>query len=150
MARRVLSVLLAGLLCGCAAPYSMSLPPSFKKFEDTRDFKLVSADGVMVKVREEKNYPEAELEFWVDAMKKHLDERGYTFKDQRAFDTTSGHKACTLSFVLPHGAQDWVMSETIIVIDDRLVLVEAAAPFERFSAVEQELRKALLTFDPGH
>jgi hypothetical protein len=127
----------------------MSLPPSFKKYEDKSTFKLVSADGVLVKARQVENDPRADLDFWVEAMKKHLDERGYLLQKESCFDTTTGHKACTLNFALPHGAQDWIMSETVFVVGKRVVLVEAAAPFERFAAMEEELRQALLTFDPG-
>lgn len=149
MTARLPLALLWVLVASCTAPYSMNVPPSFKKYEDTRTFKLVSADGVLLKARKVKNDPQADLDFWVEAMKKHLDERGYLLQEERRFNTTTGHKACTLNFALPHGAQDWMMSETILVVGKRVVLVEAAAPFERFSAMEEELRQALLTFDPG-
>jgi hypothetical protein len=54
-----------------------------------------------------------------------------------------------VEFLLPHGAEDWVLSETLFVVGDRVVLVEAGGPYERFARIEAGLRDALKTFDPG-
>jgi hypothetical protein len=48
--------------------------------------------------------------------------------------------------MLPHGAEDWVLSETLFVAGDTVYLVEAVGPFERFQKVEAEYRASLLTF----
>jgi len=140
----------AAALASCGPPpYSMSSPASFKRFEESREFKWITADGVMLKAREVDNYPEAALDFWVDAMSRHMIAQGYVQKgEQRCFDTKRGRKACTAEFMLPHGAEDWVLSETLFVVDDDIVLVEAAGPFDRYALVEAELQKAALTFEP--
>jgi hypothetical protein len=140
----------AAALASCGPPpYSMSPPASFKRFEESRDFKWITADGVMLKAREVDNYPEAPLDFWVDAMSRHMIAQGYVQKgEQRCFDTKRGRKACTAEFMLPHGAEDWVLSETVFVVEDDLVLVEAAGPYERYALVEKELQKAVATFEP--
>ena len=136
-------------LCACSAPYTMSPPSSFKRFEDSREFKWITADGVMLKAREAENYPAATLTFWTDAMTRHMLSQGYLQKgEERCFKTTEKRDGCTVEFLLPHGAEDWVLSETLFVVDDRLVLVEAAGPFDKFVPVEGELRKALETFSP--
>jgi hypothetical protein len=143
----VLAVAAAIASCG-PPPYSMSAPPSFKRFEESHDFKWITADGVMLKAREVDNYPEAPLEFWVDAMSRHMIAQGYVKKGERCFETHEGRKACTADFMLPHGAEDWVLSETVFVVEDDIVLVEAAGPFERYAPVEAELQKALDSFEP--
>lgn len=135
-------------LAGCAAPYTMSPPPSFKRFEDAREFKWITADGVMLKAREVDNYPEAPLGFWTDAMTRHMLAQGYAKKGDRCFKTLEGRDGCTVDFLLPHGAEDWVMSETLFVVGDTIVLVEAAGPFDKYAPVEAELEKALETFSP--
>lgn len=152
-ARRVL--LIAGLaaaslsVAACAPHHAMQTPPGFVRYEKGKDMALITADGVRVKSREERNYPKADLAFWVDAMKRHLQARGYAVQGQTCFQTAGGLPGCTLAFLLPHGAEDWVLSETTFVVGDRIVLVEAAGPFDRFSKVQEGLAKALLTFDPG-
>ncbi|MDD5309207.1 MAG: hypothetical protein PHU25_17985 [Deltaproteobacteria bacterium] len=137
------------ILAGCAPAYRMEPPAAFKRFERSGDFKLITADGVMLKAREVDNYPRADLPFWVDAMKRHLAERGYALKSEACFKTEKKLDGCTVDFLLPFGAEDWVLSETIFVKAERVVLVEVAGPFERYAKVEKDLAKALKTFDPG-
>jgi hypothetical protein len=146
----ILVVAVAGLAAACGPPpYKMDLPSSFKQFEDTSDYQLITADGVMVKAREVENYPEAGLDFWTDALKQHLEEQGYLLKSEECFETAKGLDGCTMDFMLPHGAEDWVMSETLFVIEDEILIVEAAGPYERYAKIEEELKKSIKTFDPG-
>lgn len=139
------------LVCApaCTPPYTMNNPDSFKRFEESRDFRFITADGVMLKARQVDNYPDASLDFWTDAMGRHMDSQGYVLKSKECFQTNRGLNGCTLDFMLPHGAEDWVLSETLFVVDDQIVLVEAAGPFERFSPVEKELKESLKTFEPN-
>ena len=146
----IVLVVVAGLAAACGPPpYKMDLPGAFKQFEDSRDYKLITADGVMLKAREVENYPEAGLDFWTDALKQHLEEQGYLLKSEECFETSKGLDGCTLDFMLPHGAEDWVMSETLFVIEDELILIETAGPYDRYAAIEEELKKSIKTFDPG-
>lgn len=145
----VLALLTLGLsACGTPA-YVMDTPTGFVKYEDRPGLSLITADGVRLKVRETDNKPKADLAFWTDALKRHLIARGYAPKSENCFDTTRGSKGCTLEFLLPHGAEDWVLSETVFVVGDRIVLVEGAGPFPLWAKVEAGVKTALLTFDPG-
>jgi hypothetical protein len=138
------------LLAGCAGPsVSMRPGPSFKRYEQSDGLKLITASGVRVKAREVENYPVADLPFWQDALERHLVERGYVLASKDEFRTEGGLPGATLDFVVPHGAEDWVLSETLFVVGDRVVLVEAAGPFALFEPVRAELRASLRTFDPG-
>ncbi|HUT78881.1 MAG TPA: hypothetical protein VM285_14385 [Polyangia bacterium] len=152
-ARHLLAPLAISLLtlafCACKPPYSMELPDGFKRFGRTSDYRLITADGVRVEAREVENYPAASLEFWTEALELHLAAQGYAPKSRRCFETTKGLAGCTVDVMLPHGAEDWVLSTTLFVVGERIVLVEAAAQFERFSPVEERLRAAIATFDPG-
>jgi hypothetical protein len=141
-----LAVALLPLALGCTRGYELTVSKSFRAYEDSHELKLVTADGVMVKVREIENYPEASLDFWADALGQHLENQGYAKKSSTCFQATSGLRGCTLDFLLPHGAEDWVLSETLFVSGDTVYLVEAAGPFERFAKVEKEFYASLLTF----
>ncbi len=146
----LLLALLALLASACGPPpYKMEVPSSFKRFEDVNEFKMITADGVMLKARQVDNYPEATLEFWTSAMEKHLEAQGYVVKSKECFKNAKGRDGCTVDFMLPHGAEDWILSETLFVVDDKIVLVETAGPFDRFASIEDELKKALKTFDPN-
>jgi hypothetical protein len=149
--RTTLALLVLGLAVSACGPpsYKMELPTAFKQFEESRDYKLITADGVMLKAREVENYPEAGLDFWTDAMKQHLDEQGYVLSTEECFKTKKGLDGCTMDFMLPHGAEDWVLSETLFVVDDEIIVVEVAGPYDRYAAIEKELKKSIKTFDPG-
>lgn len=140
---------LFALLAACGPNYSMQAPERFKRFEKRDAFRYITADGVMLKAREVPNEPKAELPFWVDAMKGHLEKRGYTSKSKTCFETQKNLKGCTLEFLVPHGAEDWVMSETLFVVKDRVILVEVAGPYPLYAPLEEDLKKAMKTFDPG-
>ena len=141
--------LVALSLVSCGPPYTIKTPDSFKRFEKSNDFKMITADGVMLKAREVDNYPEASLEFWTDAVAQHLETQGYVVQSKKCFKTEKGLDGCTINFLLPHGAQDWVLSETMFVVDDKVVLVETAGPYDRFATIEEDLGKAVLTFSPN-
>ncbi len=146
--RGLFALALLSVLAACAPRYVLTAPPAFKRFEDVRGLEMITADGVLLKIREEDNYPAASLVFWKDALKGHLDARGYAFKSETCFQTTRGLDGCTLDFVVPRGAEDWVMSETLFVEGDTIYLVEVAGPFDRYVKVEAALAEAMRSFAP--
>ena len=147
---RISSALAVLLLAGCGGPkYEIDAPSAFKRFEHTSDFRFITADGVMLKGREVDNYPKAKLPFWTDALRRHLEARGYTFRDEACFETAKKLDGCTLEFVLPWGAEDWAMAVTLYVVGERIILLESAGPFDRYTVVQPQLAKAFRSFDPG-
>lgn len=147
--RAVAGLLLAAACVACGPHHHMDAPLGFVRYEQRRELALITADGIRIKSREVRNYPKADLPFWVDALKRHLQARGYALQGERCFDTSRGLAGCTVEFLLPHGAEDWVLSQTTFVVEDRIILVEAAGPFDRFSKVAAALNLALRSFDPG-
>lgn len=139
----------AAALAACGPTYSMKIPPSFKRYERSGTYRLITADGVMLQAREVDNYPKADLSFWTDALQRHEAQRGYTLQQKECFTTAERLDGCTLDFLVPHGAEDWVLSSTLFVVGDRVVVVETAGPFPRYAKVRDELAAALKTFDPG-
>jgi hypothetical protein len=149
IAKALAGLLLAAGVWACGPAYEMKAPDDFKRFDKSSDFKLITADGVRLKAREVDNYPKATLSFWSDAMKRHLVKRGYAFKSKLCFKNQAGVPGCTLDFVIPRGAEDWVFSETIFVQGERIVLIEAVGPYARFAPLEKRLRESFKTFSLG-
>jgi len=146
-----------GALCGallvataCGGPVAQITPPdAFKRFASGEGLRLITADGVRMKAREVANYPRAELTFWTDAMGRHLEARGYKKLGERCFATRKALEGCTLDFMVPRGASDWVLSETVFVHGERISLVEVAGPYERWAPLQKAIASALETFEPG-
>jgi hypothetical protein len=150
MHRMALTCALAGLaMVACASAYHMDPPPAFRAYEESKDPKWITSDGVMLKVRRVDNYPKADLQFWVEAMREHMLRQGYAATPTQCFRTTNKLDGCRVDFVLPNGSEDWVMSETLFVVDEDVHLVEAAGPYARFNKVEGELQQALVSFRVG-
>ena len=148
MKHLLVPALLLLLPAGCGPSYSMKEPSSFKRYHESDEYKLITADGMLLKVREVENYPRGGLKYWVDAMRLHLTEQGYVVRSEECFETERKLEGCTLSFLAPLGAEDWVLNETLFVVDDTIYLLEAAGPAKRFSSVDEELKAAVKTFDP--
>lgn len=147
MTRRLLPLALMLTACG-GVPFRMDAPPAFKKYDEGDDYRLISPDGVRVRGRVVENEPLADLAFWREALKAHLEKRGYVFQAEQCFKTERGLDGCTLDFVLPYGAEDWVHSETLFVRGDEILLLEAVGPYDRYAAYKPALSKAYLTFRP--
>lgn len=140
------ALLMVTLLAGCGPTFTMQAPSAFRQFEDRGGFRLITADGVRVMARAVENTPQADLPYWIDAMKRHLDRRGYAVQAEGCFTTAAGREGCTVDFLLPNGAEDWVMSQTVFVDGELLILVEATGPFDRFQRVALAYKKALESF----
>jgi hypothetical protein len=134
--------LLALVATACAPALRMDTPAGFVRFQHKDGPAFITADGVRVRARRVANYPKADLPFWLDAMDRHLVSRGYLSRGRSCFKTASGADGCTAEYVVPQGAEDWVMAETVLVDGDSLVLVEAAGPFARYQQVAAALAKA--------
>lgn len=143
--RAIVALLLAGSLA-CSRTYLAKEPPSFKRFHKSNDYRLITADDILLKVREEENYPKASFRYWVDALRDHLEKQGYLVKSEDCFKTPKGLDGCTVDFLAPLGAQDWVLSESLFVKDDTIYPVEAAGPVKRFAQIDKELKAAVRTF----
>jgi hypothetical protein len=123
----------------------MDAPLKFRQFDTRKEYKLITADGVMLKARKVDNYPEASLSFWKDAMTEHLKKQGYILEKSSCFKTLEGRDGCTLKFDIPNGAEDWSLYETIFVIDKDILLVEAAGEFVSIKKLEADLERAFKT-----
>jgi hypothetical protein len=140
-------VAVATAACG-GQQLQMDTPDGFVRYQKKDGLAFITADGVRVRSRLVRNYPKADLAFWLDAMEKHLVSRGFVAQPRRCFQTAAGREACTAEFVVPHGAEDWVMAETVMLDGDQLVVLEAAGPFARYQKSAPALAKAYLSLSP--
>jgi len=148
--RLLLCVTLATVAIGCSTVFNLKAPEGFARFESGDKNRWITADGVRMRVREVDNKPKANLQFWTEALADHLKRRGYMNKGQRCFKTTQGLDACTLNQLLARGTDDWVMSVTVMVVKERIILVEVVGPWARWKRHEPALHRAVMAFAPPH
>lgn len=139
--------LLGGLLLllvsgvGCTR-FQAEAPQGFATYEQKSPFRAVSPDGVVFRVRSEKNKPHAELPFWKEALKKRMVDAGYRFVSEK--DIKAGGKdGYLLELAAPLGNQDYTYVIALFQNEEHLVIVESAGEISRFSARRDAVLAAL-------
>lgn len=123
-----LAVLMIIGLFGCVS-ITKTAPQGFAVYNGIIPFKFlpyksVSPDGVMFRVRKEKNDPYADLLFWRTAMKTHMLESGYYFISES--DIQAGnHKGYLIELSAPVGEQDFSYLIAIFTVEKKIVIAEA-------------------------
>lgn len=135
----MLVLLLTGV--GCTR-FQAEAPQGFATYEQKSPFRAVSPDGVVFRVRAEKNKPRAELPFWKEALKKRMVDAGYHFVSEK--DIKAGGKSGYLiELAAPLGTQDYTYMIALFQNEDHLVIVESAGEISRFSARRDAVMAAL-------
>lgn len=136
------------ITAGCGPVFNLKPPAAFARFKSGDTNRWITADGVRLRVRQLDNSPKATLSFWTEALAGHLKRRGYVQKSKRCFKTSHQLPGCTLNHMLATGTGEWVMSTTVFVIDDRIVLVEAVGPWQRWKPYQAQLAEAVRQLAP--
>ena len=132
-----LTALLA-VLSACATPPPVTPPSGFAVYDDREVVRAVSPEGVRFRVHYEDHEPAQSLEFWREALRRHLERSGYGLLEEEAFSAPAGDGAL-FEWVAPVGAEDWVYLTAVVPAEDQLIVAEAAGP----AALYRERREAI-------
>lgn len=110
---------------------AVPVPDGFAPWRKTRRFQAVSPDEVVVRVRSAKNKPRADLDYWREAMRKRMQDAGYTELSYTDI-SASGTPGALLELGAANGEQDQVYLVGVFVSGRHLVLVEASGESTRF------------------
>ena len=103
-------------------------------------YKAVSPEGMIYRVRTVKNYPEQTLEFWAQALQNHLEKEGYrSVSDGRSFETED-NSGRIFEWAMPYGNESYIYLTAIVVSEKRIAVAEAAAEH----TIYYQYREALL------
>ncbi|OGQ88259.1 MAG: hypothetical protein A2289_22855 [Deltaproteobacteria bacterium RIFOXYA12_FULL_58_15] len=134
-------VFLLALTTSCKG-FEAEAPEGFASFDEIRQFRAVSADGVTYRVRMEKNDPEADLAFWREALKNRMTNAGYAFVRDGEIEA-SGLPGYMVELAAPVGQADYTYLVTIFVKNKRIIIAEAAGEVTHFVTHEAAINKAL-------
>ena len=143
-AARTLTVVLAlGLAASACARIQAPVPESFAAFEGGSSLRAVTPDGVVNRVHRVPNEPEADLDFWREALRVHMERSGYkVVADGDLESTPAGY---WLELAAPMGTEDHTYVIGVVVDGKQLVVAESAGEVARFTAY----RDAVLTAMAG-
>ena len=141
--RTALGILLCvAAITGCATTASMNTPDGFARFEDPEEYRVVTPEGIFLRVRVEQNRPEQSLEFWAEALAHHLSNSGYTLVEQSRFQAAAG-SGTWFEWLAPVGQDDWIFLTAIVVAGEQIVVVESAGPYDHYQAYREAVRAEL-------
>jgi hypothetical protein len=125
------SALLALLVLAACRGFDATPPEGFASFDDWTQFRAVSADGIMYMVRAEDNDPEAELDFWKEALKNRMKDAGYAFVSEE--DLKGPAPGYLIELAAPVGEQDYSYLVAIFVRGSDIIVAEASGEVSRFA-----------------
>jgi hypothetical protein len=127
---------------GCVPLEKISTPDGFARYSETGEFKAVSPEGVVFRVRSEDNRPRAELPFWKEALKKRMLDAGYIFL-REASVTADAEPGYLLELTAPYGQQDFTYLVAVFVRPEKIVIVEAAGEVADLAGRREAILEAI-------
>ena len=137
-------LIIMGLLsCTPTTKKALQHPQGFACYENAAPMKAVSPEGIVYRVRYEKNKPFAELPFWKEALKKRMTDAGYGFS--RESDIQAGdRKGYLLELTAPMGPRDNAYLMAIFLNDmKQIVIFEASGEITQFDAQREKILDAV-------
>lgn len=113
-----------------------------------REERAVSPDDVLVRVRAEKHKPQADLDFWEEALTERMTAAGYKLIGEAQRITVGGQPGALLEMNAPFGADDYTYLVVIVPSGNRLLIAEAAGEISRFAARRQAILDAIQAISP--
>ncbi len=123
---------------GLSAP----VPDGFGAYHERRRIRATSPDGVVYRVRVQKNKPEADLAFWEEALRTRMLEAGYHLVEERRI-TSGDSEGALLELGAADGERDQSYLVAFFVEGSKLVIIEAAGEVERFAPRREAITAAI-------
>lgn len=150
--RRLLALPLVALALVAAActPAELTAPPGFAKLDDPGDhysYRAMSAGGVVVAARAEKNLQGANVDFWSDALDLRLRRSGYVPEDATNVKTTAGMLGKQRRYVREDDGRTYRYWVTVFTTEKKVYVVEAAGDRDAFDPEKAEIEKAVISLE---
>ncbi|RLB47962.1 MAG: serine/threonine protein kinase [Deltaproteobacteria bacterium] len=149
---RKLLILAVGLLwLGCGPSFVAVTPPGFVEIEneyDSYDFRATSADGLVIAVREIEHDPQGTTEFWIQAIKNRMRDRGgYALLETVTVKSGDGIEGTQLRFGHDEeGNRPHLYYVTLFITESSILLLEAGGTKKLMTDHAAELGKAVSQF----
>ncbi len=118
-------VILFAAGCVTTSISKYTAPKGFAAYKGKGAFRAVSPEGVVFKIRTEKNEPIADLDFWREALKKRMIDAGYRFMAESEI-TAGNDKGYMIELAAPLGPRDYSYIIAVFQKEKKLVIVETA------------------------
>jgi len=123
---------------------AVAVPDGLAEMETGKGFfSAISPEGLSLRLRTVKNYPEKDIDFWTAALGKQLTGVGYyPAGDNRGFKSPAG-KGSYFEWGLPYIGEDYLYLTAICVKGKKILILEAAGEQSVYSRYREALIKSL-------
>ncbi len=122
---------------------SHNIPNGFAAYNNLENIRAVSPDGILYRIRTEKNEPYAELPFWKKALKKRMIDSGYIFIGEEDI-SASDQKGYLLELATPVGAADHAYIIAVFTNNKKqLIIVESSGEIAVFKQRKEDVINAI-------
>jgi hypothetical protein len=134
-------------LAGCGR-VRIETPEGFARMAGRGAYRAVSPEGVVFRVRIEKNDPEMGLEFWSRALRNHLEGEGYRGAGDPLEFTAGTSDGALYSWTVPYGPETWTWLTAFVVEGRRIYVAEAAGEHTLMRRYRPAIERSLESLDP--
>jgi hypothetical protein len=108
-------------------------------------YKAVSPEGMIYRVRTLDNYPVQTLEFWANALENHLVNEGYrAVSDGQSFEA-GVNPGMFLEWAMPYGEQSYIYITAIVVSEKKIAVAEATAEHTIYHRYREAVIESLVS-----
>jgi len=134
-------------MVACTHPTKLSAPEEFAELGHSGPYtyRAMTARGVVVGVRAEKNAPQASLQFWTEAIDLKLRKQGYEASSAHDVKSVEGVPGKQLRYVRNEDRRPYRYWLTVYVTGDQVFLVEATGDKEAFDPAEDSVQRTVLS-----
>jgi len=142
----LLMLVLATTACN-TLKIKQEIPPSFALYaKESTAIRMITAEGVMYRVRSVENNPKADLAFWQKAIKTHMLDSGYVFQSESEI-AARDQNGYLLNLAAPVGASDYLYSIALFVHNKSIILIESAGEIAAYDKQSKHIRSLINNTD---
>lgn len=140
----LLIVLLVIFVSNCKTlQIKVQKPAGFADMPYSDQYKAISPEGMLFKVKIVDNYPKQSLAFWSIALQNHFLNLGYTSLGEGEKFSANNRQGVFYEWGIPFNNQNYIYLTAIIVINDKIIVAESTAPHQVYNTHRSAIIKSL-------
>jgi hypothetical protein len=136
-------ILLISLSLFACTTIEVKKPAGFAETVSKTEYRAISPEGILYRVRSVDNYPVKNLDFWSKALKNQLATEGYLLTDDGEEFSAGDHRGVLYEWGVRYGNEDFIYLTAIIVFDDRITIAEAGGEHKIYAKYRQSILESL-------
>jgi hypothetical protein len=121
--------------------FDYEAPRGFAQFKSSKEYFGISYDSVLLQIKQIKNEPQMNTDFWSEALDFYLQQSGYIPRAEK----NEIDEFILFEWIMPYAGEDYIYLTAFKVEKNELILVKCAGKAENYIAVSDAVKKSLET-----